>query len=123
MYKASIKNSGDQQYHVETRDYSFLMGQGGAGPIDTLVASLCACLAHHVRDRLLEHKIAFSILTMKAEADLAADKRSLAHISVSLGVNGSELADAQKEDLLQQAGLCPIFNTLNKCLETELFVL
>jgi uncharacterized OsmC-like protein len=122
MYKASIENSGEQQYHAVTGNYGFLMGQGGANPIDTLVASLCGCLAHHARNRLMEQKIAFSILTVKAEADLTEDKRSLAHMSVSLGVNGSKLTEAQKEDLLQQSGLCPIFNTLNKCLDIELSV-
>lgn len=81
MYSASIVNKGDLQYHAATKDYRFLMGEDGGNPIDVLLASLCACVGHHVRDRLVEQKIAFSALTVKADGSLAGDKLSIARIA------------------------------------------
>ncbi|MTJ82481.1 MAG: OsmC family protein [Telmatospirillum sp.] len=122
MYSAMIKNSGNFQYHAEVKSYKFLMGQDGGNPIDVLVASLCACIGHHARDFLVEQKIVFSTLIVRADASLAADKLSLSHISVKFELVDGQATDAQKKDLLRQAELCPIYNTINKSTEIELSI-
>src|SRR5512143_27905 len=62
MYKASIENKGDSKYYVTTRHAGFVLDTegNGANPIDTLLASLCGCIGHYVRDYLVDQQIAHS---------------------------------------------------------------
>ena len=120
MYRASVDNEGDRQYRASTKGGGFLMGEGGVSPIDALLASLCACVAHHLRDHLAAQGGTCSRLTVTANASLAPDKLSLATIALGVEVAGRALTDRQKEDLLRQAGRCPIYNTLKDCADVRL---
>lgn len=120
MYSASIENNGNRQYRASTKGYGFLIGQDGANAIDTLLASLCACVAHHIRDHLVEQQWAYSLMTVTANAELAADKLALARIAVSVDVQGGQMTEAQKGELLQQAKRCPIYNSLSKGTDIKL---
>lgn len=114
MYTATVENNGSQQYRATSRGYEFVMGLNGANPIETLLAGLCACVAHHVRDRMIERKIAFTAFAMKAEAERTEDGLALAKIGVSIEVWGVPLSAAEGDDLVAQAKECPLYNTLIK---------
>jgi uncharacterized OsmC-like protein len=114
MYTAIVENNGSQQYRAASRGYEFVMGLNGANPIETLLAGLCACIAHHIRDRLIERKIAFSMFAVKADAELVEDRLSIARIGVSIAVRGAVLSAADGDDLVAQARQCPLYNTLVK---------
>jgi uncharacterized OsmC-like protein len=120
MHRASVHNEGDRQYRASTKGGDFLMGEGGVGPIDALLASLCACVAHHLRDHLAQQGGTCPRLTVTADAGLAPDKLALATIAVRVEVAGRSLSDAQQADLLRQAGRCPIYNTLKQCADVSL---
>jgi uncharacterized OsmC-like protein len=116
MYNASVANKGDKQYWATTKEYRFLMGEEGANAIDVLLASVCGCVGHHIRERLVERRIAFSKFTIEAEATRSDDKLFLTAISVVLKVEDCTLTPADKQDLQQQSGHCPLYNTLGKAL-------
>ncbi|GAA0585964.1 OsmC family protein [Rhizomicrobium electricum] len=114
MYTAIVENNGSQQYRATSRGYEFVMGQSGANPIETLLAGLCACVSHHVRDRLIEKKIAFSKFAVKADAELVADGLSIARIVLAIEVRGAVVTAAQGDDLIEQSRQCPLYGTLVK---------
>jgi uncharacterized OsmC-like protein len=114
MYTALVENNGSQQYRATSRGYQFLMGQGGANPIETLLAGLAACVAHHVRDRLIETKKAFVTFAVKADAELVEDGLAIAKIGLAIDVRGVALTSAEGDDLIAQAKECPLYNTLIK---------
>ena len=60
MFKASIENKGNSECYATTRHSSFVLDTEGNGahPIDTLLASLCGCMGHYVRDYMVNHQIA-----------------------------------------------------------------
>jgi uncharacterized OsmC-like protein len=114
MYTALVENNGSQQYRATSRGYEFVMGQSGANPIETLLAGLCACVAHHVRDRLIERKIVFTKFAIKADAELTEDGLAIAIIGISIDVSCGALTAAQGDDLIEQSRHCPLYNTLVK---------
>lgn len=120
MYTALVENNGSQQYRATSRGYEFIMGLNGANPIETLLAGLCACVAHHVRDRLIERKKAFAAFTVKADAELVEDGLAIARIGLAIEVRGVALTAAEGDDLIAQAKQCPLYNTLVKGTVIEL---
>lgn len=117
MYTASVENKGASRFVATTKDGEFVMGQGGVGAIDAMLASLCGCVGFHVRDRLMEKKIAFSSFTIMADGGKSADGSFINRIAMTLHVESRALTAAEKEDLLAQAKTCPIYNTLAKVAE------
>ena len=67
MYSASIDNRGDSKYHASTGAFGFVMDTDGQGvsPVGALLASLCACLGHYVRDFLGGQKLAYSFFAVR----------------------------------------------------------
>lgn len=116
MYNAIVENKGTDQFFATTKDYKFVMGQGGANAIDALLASLCGCVAHHVRACLVGRKIAYSAFTIEAEGARSDDRLFLTVISIVLKVEGCALTQADRQELQQQPDHCPIYNTLGKAL-------
>lgn len=114
MYTAIVENNGSQQYRATSRGYDFVLGEKGANPIETLLAGLCACVAHHVRDRLIERKKAFVTFAVKADAELVEDGLAIAKIGLAIEVRGAALTMAEGNDLVAQAKECPLYNTLIK---------
>jgi uncharacterized OsmC-like protein len=114
MYSALIENNGDSSYHASVRGYSFMMdtvGQG-ANPIDTLLAALCGCISHQLKDFVIGEGIEAKGFTVKAEADLSKDRRRLSDISVSIAIKGAKLDGRQEEEILEYVKRCSIHNTL-----------
>ncbi len=123
MYSILVENKGDHQYWATSRNYKFVMGQNGANQIDTLLASLCGCIGHHIRDHLVERKIAFSKFAITAETTSSDDGLLLTSISAVLKVEGCTLTPADKEDLKEKSGACPVCNTLRKAIPVSFSVL
>jgi uncharacterized OsmC-like protein len=122
MYTATAVNRGDHRYAATATGFAFTMGQDAASPIDILLASLCACVAHHVRDGLVARAIAFSTLTVEAIGELTPDRMALERISVGMKVAGTSLSEAQADELVAWAGRCPIYNTLAKGTKIEVAI-
>jgi uncharacterized OsmC-like protein len=123
MYSAVVESNDGREYRAISNEYGFAMGQGGASPIDTLLAGLCACVAHHVYRRAVERKIVFSRIVLRATADLAADKLSLAYVALTLEFEDGAPTDDDKADIARQAVFCPLYNTLAKALKIGISVL
>ena len=112
MYQAKISCKGDRKYHATTSDSHFDMGVGGPNPVDTCLASLCACLGHYVGDFLHKEKIGFTEYTVGADSELTDDKSRLADIHVAVEVKDASLDETQKAGLLNYITKCYIYQTL-----------
>jgi uncharacterized OsmC-like protein len=115
VYSASIDNRGDSKYHASTGAFGFVMDTDGQGvsPAGALLASLCACLGHYVRDFLGEQKLAYSSFAVMAKAEAAEDGPRLGEISVVIALRGAELDALRQSALLTYVERCMIFNTLS----------
>lgn len=116
MYKASIENRGDSKSFATTRHASFVLDTEGEGanPIDTLLASLCGCLGHYVRDYLADHQIAHNGFSIVAEAGTTADKASLADIKVRIALADVKLDGQQSAEMLQFMKNCKVYRILHQ---------
>ncbi len=114
MYAVTIENRGDARYHATSRGYEFVLGPQGAGanPGDTLLAALCGCIGHYVRQFFREHGIAADGFAIEAEAESTADESRLAKIDVRIDVGRTVLDETARRELLAQAQRCKIHNTL-----------
>jgi uncharacterized OsmC-like protein len=114
MYTVTIENRGDARYHATSRGYGFVLGPQGAGanPGDTLLAALCGCIGHYVREFLGERGIASEGFAMSAEADSTPDESRLARIEVWIDLRATSLDEAGRTGLLAAARRCKIHNTL-----------
>jgi len=114
MYRAKIVSKGDQIYHATTSASRFEMGSDGvhSNPVDTLLASLCACLGHYVGDFLHQEKLTFSEYSISAEAELTKDHSRLADIHVAIQIEGAVWEEATTAALLNFVKQCCIHNTL-----------
>lgn len=116
MFKASIENRGDSKYYATTRHYGFVLDTegNGANPVDTLLASLCGCLGHYVRDYLVGHQIAHTGFAIEAEAGVAPDKARLAGINVRINPKDARLNDRQAAEMLTFIEKCKVHNILKE---------
>ncbi len=121
-YAAAVENRGDSTYLATTRHGSFVMSTAGraANPVDTLLASLCACVAHYAGDFLREERVAADGLHVSADATGTPDGRSLARIDVRVEVRGASLDGRQRAALLGVAERCKVHNTLRAGCELRL---
>ncbi len=101
MYAVTIENRGDTRYHATSRGYEFVLGPQGAGanPGDTLLAGLCGCIGHYVRQFLQERGI-------------ASDGFRIARIDVWIDLEGMSLPEPGRKLLLAAADRCKLHNTL-----------
>ncbi len=116
MYRASIENRGDTQYHATTKDSAFVLDTAGHGanPVDTLLASLCACVGHYVRDFLHDRGIAYGGFTVDAEATATADQKKLAGITLWIDLQDTQLGDRERVALLAFVERCRVHGTLRE---------
>lgn len=114
MYWAAIENRGDSKHHATTRHGSFVLDTEGnaPNPVDTLLASLCGCVGHYVRDYLREQGIAPPKFAIEAEAAPTRDNTRLAGIDIFIDLKGTELDERQKSDLLKYVERCKVLITL-----------
>lgn len=123
-YTVSVEPDGDGTFRATTRHSTFLMGSAGRGasPVDTLLASLCACIGHYARDYLKAADLPAASFTVKAGATGTPDGARLAAIDVAIEVEGAALDDAQRAELVRAAERCKIHNTLEAGCEIRLTV-
>lgn len=114
MYKASIENRGDSKYHATTRHSAFVLDTGGEGsnPIDTLLASLCGCIGHYVRDYMVDRQIGHSGFSIDADAGVTQNKAGLAVINVRIDLNEVKLDDRQAAEMLEFVENCKVHKIL-----------
>jgi uncharacterized OsmC-like protein len=116
MYKAMIENKGDSRCYATTRHSSFVLdteGQG-ANPVDTLLASLCGCLGHYVRDYLLDRQIVHSGFVVDAEAGITPDKARLAGINVRIDLKDVRFDTQQAAEMLTYIEKCKVHKILRE---------
>ncbi len=116
MYRASIVNVGDSKYYASTKDASFVLDTEGRGanPVDALLASLCACIGHYVRDYLREQRIAYRGFTIESEAGISADKSKLSEIRLWIALEDALLDEPQRSALLTYVERCKVHGTLKE---------
>lgn len=116
MFTASIRNNGDSKYYAATRDYTFDISTEGQGahPIDTVLAGLCGCAGHFVRDYLHGEAIPYKEVTVKAEAELAENPNRISAISLQIGISGAPVIGQHEEKLLKFIQNCPVYGTLSR---------
>lgn len=114
MYAVIMENRGDTRYHATSRGYEFVLGPKGAGanPGDTVLAGLCACIGHYVRQFLEERRLASHGFALRAEAESTADASRLASINVWIDLRDIPLDEEGRAQLLAAAARCKIHNTL-----------
>ncbi len=115
MYAATVENRGDARYHATSRGYGFVLGPEGQGanPGDTLLAALCGCIGHYVRQFFRERRIAFDGFTLDARAETTPDESRLARIDVRLDLGSVRLDEPQRAELLAFVERCRIHRTLS----------
>ncbi len=116
MYKAIVENKGDTKYYATTRHSGFALDTEGkeSNPIDALLASLCACMGHYVRDYLADQQIPHNGFSLEAEAGVTPDKARLAPINVHIKVNEENLDDRQISGLLKSIEVCKIYKIMKE---------
>jgi uncharacterized OsmC-like protein len=116
MYRASIENRGDTQYHATTKDSAFVLDTAGHGanPVDALLASLGACVGHYLRDYLRNEGIAYRGFTVDAEATATADQKKLARITLWIDLRDTEIGEQQRAALLAFVERCKIHGTVRE---------
>ena len=114
MYAVTMENRGDTRYHATSRGYEFVLGPQGSGanPGDTVLAGLCACLGHYIRQFLQERRLASHGFALRAEAESTADESRLASIHVWIDLRDLPLDEEGRAQLLAAAARCKIHNTL-----------
>lgn len=116
MYRASVENRGDTQYHATTRHSTFVLDTAGQGanPVDTLLAGLCACVGHYVRDYLRDEGIPYRGFTVDAEATATPDQKKLAGITLWIDLGETELGQQKRAALLTFVERCKVHGTLRE---------
>lgn len=116
MYKAFIENRGDSKHYATTRHSGFVIDTAGQGanPIDTLLASLCGCLGHYVRDYMVDHQFAYNGFSIGADAGFTPDKTRLAGINVCIDLKDVKLNDQQVVEFLKHLDICPVHKILKE---------
>lgn len=116
MYMASIENRGDTRSYATTRHASFVLDTNGNGanPVDTLLASLCSCMGHYVRDYLIDHGFGHSGFTIAAEAGVVKESASLAEIQVMIDLGDVKLDGQQAAALFKFVENCKVHRILKE---------
>lgn len=124
MYKASVDNWGDTRFIATTRHSSFVMDTqvNGANPVDTLLASLCSCMGHHVREYFAAKGSPLPPFRVAAESASDREAPSIQAISVRIEIGSMALSPQEQAALLAEAERCKIHATLRKACRIDVAV-
>ena len=124
MYKATAESLGDSRFLATTRHSSFTMDtQGkGANPGDTLLAGLCGCMGHYVRDFLQDRRVEAGRFEVVAEATATEDQSRLARIVVRVDLGALRLGEAREAEMLARMAKCKLLGTLRLACPVEIEV-
>ncbi len=125
MYSAMIDNHEDSRCYATTKDYAFVIDTEGKGanPVDTLLAGLCGCLGHWVRDYFRAEGTDNPGFTVKAEAAPAEDRQRLSRIEVEIALKGAGLDEHRRRELARHMENCILYNTLKASSPIDIVVL
>ena len=115
MYSALVNNDGSSKHFAKTRHGEFTIDTEGKGsnPVDTVLAGLCGCIAHEVRDAMLRNKIKYTSFQVKAEADSVADNSRLNSVTVTIDLQDTHIGKEDAAALITAAEGCKVRSTLN----------
>jgi uncharacterized OsmC-like protein len=122
MFQATVENRGDSCYLVTAASSQFVIGPEGQGmhPLEALLASQAACIAHHVVIWLRDHGQDNSGFSVSASGELSTDKSRIDAVTISARL-GRLVPDpeqrAQLHDFVQR---CPIYRTLSEACSVTL---
>ena len=124
MYRAQIENIGGSEYYATTKDYSFVLDTEGRGanPVDAMLASLCGCIGHYVRNYLREQQIDYRFFTVESKAALAADNSKLSDIDMWIDLKDVVLDKSRGSELLAYVERCKVYCTLKGNCHITLFL-
>ncbi len=125
MYSASIENRGDSRHYAVAAEYGFVIDTEGQGahPVDVLLASLCGCIGHHVREYLRERRLECAEFDVRSEADSTKDGLGLSDIRVKIDLKGAALGDFHRAELLRRAHRCRIHSALKAGSRVEMVLI
>ena len=116
MYKVLVENRGDERFEATTSHAGFVMGVNGKGanPVETVLAGLCGCVGHYVRDFLTERGIDYAAFTLRGEGRKSPDGKRLGEIDLSLDLKGATLTEHDAEALQRHVERCTVHATLRE---------
>lgn len=116
MYRVLVENRGDNRFEATTSDAAFVMGVNGRGanPVETVLAGLCGCVGHYVRDFCIGHGIDCPAFTLRGEGRKAPDMKRLGEIDLFLNLEGTTLNERDTEALQRHVEKCTIHATLRE---------
>ena len=116
MYKVFMENSGDNRFMATTSDANIAMGLngGGANPVETMLAGLCGCVGHYVRDFYSGRGIDCPAFTLRCEGRKTPDGKRLGEIDLFLNLKETALTEQNKDALQNHVEKCTIHATLRE---------
>lgn len=124
LYQASAESWGGTRFIATTRHSSFVTDtQGkGANPFDTLLAALCSCMGHYVREHLAARGAPQTAIRVVTVSDTARDASAIEAISVRIEVGAGPLAPEEQAEILARAERCKIYGTLRHACRVDVEV-
>jgi len=115
MYSVEVTSRGETQFQAKSKDSEFIIDTGGQGmqPLDTLLASLGACIGVYLRYYGAKNSVKLNDFTVKVEADLGKDKPlHFKAITATVQVRNTDLDAKTRDSIVQFIKSCPVHNTL-----------
>ncbi len=114
MFQATVENQGDSRSFATTVTSAFVIDTEGKGahPVEALLASQAACIAHHVVTWLRDHGMANPGFSVSASGQLADDKSRIGSVAIIASLERLVLCTAQRAQLHEFVQRCPIYRTL-----------
>lgn len=115
MFQATVENHGESRYFATTGTSAFVIDTEGRGPhpMETLLASQAACIAHHVVIWLHDQGMDNPGFSISASAELNGDKSRIGAVAITASLGGLAPDPAQRARLHDFVQRCPIYRTLS----------
>ncbi|MBI5163093.1 MAG: OsmC family protein [Magnetospirillum sp.] len=115
MFRATVENHGDSRYVATTGTSAFVIDTQGRGPhpLEALLASQAACIAHHVVAWLRDQGMDNPGFTIAASAELNGDKSRIGAMAITAGLDRLVPDAVQRAQLHAFVQRCPIYRTLS----------
>jgi ubiquinone/menaquinone biosynthesis C-methylase UbiE/uncharacterized OsmC-like protein len=94
----------------------------GANPVDTLLASLCSCMGHYVRDHFEAKGTPLSGFRVSAECDTSQEAARILEISVRIDLGRIQLDQSENVAVLADIAKCKVYGTLRQACQVHVMV-
>ena len=116
MYKIEITNTDGNKYLAKSEKSSLVIdtdGKDALTPVETLLASLGACMAYYINIFKKRNGLEANDFTVSISSELSKNRPfQLNDISVNLTISGVILDEEKKGTLIKYLTSCPVHNTL-----------